>query len=183
MTAKWCSRCSGWAPAGHHPGRLAGCVPSAARACTSAGVRLAPRLPHFQHVGHSTGHGELPDLRVHQAERLVASTRDFLGRLREVLGIPERGPAVPAHLSFSEVPGAIRGAIALAEMAVAGDADAQALLGAWMARPAELDAAVEALHAAGAIGSDVLRAYRGLGEERAALVRGWQVLPRCEVAG
>ena len=89
---------------------------------------------------------------------------------------------MPAHLSFSEVPGAIRGASALAEMAVAGDADAQALLGAWMARVAELDAAVEALHAAGAIGSDVLRAYRGLGEERAALRRGWQMLPRREAA-
>lgn len=183
VTAKWWCPCgSGWAPAGHQRGRLAGCVPSAARACTSGSVRLAPLLLHFERVGQSSGHDELPDLSVHQAARLAASTRDYLGRLREVLGIPERGWVVPAHLSFSEVSGAIRGGITLAEMAEAGDADAQARLGRWMARPAELDAAVEALHAAGAIASEVLWAYRGLAEERAALLRGWQMLPRREVA-
>lgn len=102
---------------------------------------------------------------------LITDTGEFLARLRELLELDEGGPH--AHLSFSGIPESLTRALGLLERAAGGDAGAYQGLARWMAELDALDAALEALHAAGAISAQVLRACRALTNEHGWLVKGW----------
>jgi len=72
-------------------------------------------------------------------------------------------------------------ASALLAGAAAGRADACLDLARWMADLGTLHESVEALHAAGSISAEALRAYRALTAEYAWLIPGWA--RRAEASG
>ena len=127
------------------------------------------------------------------ADRLVGRTRDFLARLRSLLEIGAEDPGlaaadgaapgdlVQAHLSFSAIPERVARASALLAGAAAGRAGACLDLARWMADLGTLHESVEALHAAGSISAEALRAYRALTAEYAWLIPGWA--RRAEASG
>jgi hypothetical protein len=104
---------------------------------------------------------------------LLADTERFVARLRGVLAMGEATGAPPVHLTFSDIPARLDAASRLLGAAAAGDAAAQAELARWMARVRDLDAPLEALHTAGALGRGVLEACRRLVAEHGPLVEGW----------
>jgi hypothetical protein len=80
---------------------------------------------------------------------------------------------VPPHLSFSAAPRALRRAARLLQRTAQGDAPARRALARWMADIATLEAALDGLHAAGAIPDPVREACRVLVAEHGATVGEW----------
>jgi hypothetical protein len=143
-------------------------VPPRARAEASAAAR-AP-------AGEGTRGSLL--LRTHE---LVAGLGELLG-LDVLPGGPERArlltprvgsPAVPPHLSFSDVPGALRRAGRLLERMARGDARAGRALAEWMTDTRALEVSLDGLHAAGAIPVAVREACQALLVRHRATVRDW----------
>jgi hypothetical protein len=95
---------------------------------------------------------------------------------------PGKAP-VPPHLSFSGVPGTLRRAGRLLGRAAEGDARARRALARWMADLGTLEAALDDLHAAGAIAGPVRAACRALVADHDATVRAWAARRGADAGG
>jgi hypothetical protein len=118
-------------------------------------------------------------------DSLLDATRDLLVRLARVLdfdvpagesgALARRSGAapVPAHLSFSAVPAMLSEGLDLCERSARGGLTDRIQLADWFERVDVLSAAVETLHAAGALSLDIVHAFRSSTADGQALAHGW----------
>jgi hypothetical protein len=123
-------------------------------------------------------------------ESLLEATRDLLVRLGRLLDFDVPGEAegaraasscavaVPAHLSFTGVPAMLSEAWDLVQRSVGGDVADRIQLADWFGRVDLLSAAIETLHAAGALPVDVVHACRSSAAEGQVLAHGWAAWAR-----